>query len=230
MHLWLRRALWDRVPRDHRDSPAALRRRQWVTGLVVVVGGIVLGISLRTEPGSPAFYAGSLGLSMIWAAGALASGPLYLGRILHPERDPVRPIVAPIVLGLGLAGLFAAGGLVVREIPALAGQVDAVVEYADQGALPLLVLIATITGATEELFFRGAAYAATPRHPVLVTTVLYTLATYATGNVMLTFAAVLLGLLVGLERRASGGILGPILTHVSWSLSMLLVLPLIFRA
>lgn len=230
MHQWLRRALWDQVPRDHRDSPAALRRRQWVTGLVVVVGGIVLGISLRTEPGSAAFYAGSLGLSAIWAAGALASGPLYLGRILHPERDPVRPIVAPVVLGLALAGVFAAGGLVVREIPALAGQVDSVVEYADQGALPLLVLITAITGATEELFFRGAAYAATPRHPVLVTTVLYTLATCATGNVMLTFAAVLLGLLVGLERRASGGILGPILTHVSWSLSMLLVLPLIFRA
>jgi membrane protease YdiL (CAAX protease family) len=61
-----------------------------------------------------------------------------------------------------------------------------------------------------------------------VTTALYTLATYATGNVMLTFAAALLGLLVGLERRASGGILGPILTHVTWSLSMLLVLPLIF--
>lgn len=228
MHLWLRRALWDQVPRDHRDSPAALRRRQWVTGLVVVLGGIALGISLRTEPGSPAFYAGSLGLSAIWAAGAFASGPLHLGRILHPERDPVRPIVAPVVLGLALAGVFAAGGLVVREIPALAGQVDAVVEYADQGALPLLVLITAITGAAEELFFRGAAYAATPRHPVLVTTVLYTLATFATGNVMLTFAAVLLGLLVGLERRASGGILGPILTHLSWSLSMLLVLPLIF--
>jgi len=229
VHLWLRRALWDQVPRDHRDSPAALRRRQWVTGLVVVLGGIVLGISLRTEPGSPAFYAGSLGLSAIWAAGAFASGPLYLGRILHPERDPVRPIVAPVVLGLALAGVFAAGGLVVREIPALAGQVDSVVEYADQGALPLLVLITAITGAAEELFFRGAAYAATPRHPVLVTTVLYTLATFATGNVMLTFAAVLLGLLVGLERRASGGILGPVLTHLSWSLSMLLVLPLIFR-
>jgi uncharacterized protein len=230
VRLWLRRALWDQVPRDHRDSPAALRRRQWVTVLVVVVGGIVLGISLRTEPGSTAFYAGSLGLSAIWAAGALASGPLHLGRILHPERGPVRPIVVPVVLGLALAGVFAVGGLVVREIPALAGQVDAVVEYADRGALPLLVLITAITGASEELFFRGAAYAATPRHPVLVTTVLYTLATYATGNVMLTFAAVLLALLVGLERRASGGILGPILTHVSWSLSMLLVLPLIFRA
>jgi membrane protease YdiL (CAAX protease family) len=124
--------------------------------------------------------------------------------------------------------VFVAGGLVVREIPALAGQVGDVVDFADQGALPLLVLVTAITGATEELFFRGAAYAATPRHPVLVTTALYTVATYATGNVMLTFAAVLLGLLVGLERRASGGILGPILTHVTWSLTMLLVLPLIF--
>jgi membrane protease YdiL (CAAX protease family) len=203
VQLWLRRALWDQVPRDHRDSAPALRRRQWVTGLVVVLGGIVLGLSLRTEPGSAAFYAGSLGLSAIWAAGAF-------------------------LLGLALAGVFVAGGLVVREIPALAGQVGDVVDFADQGALPLLVLVTAITGATEELFFRGAAYAATPRHPVLVTTALYTVATYATGNVMLTFAAVLLGLLVGLERRASGGILGPILTHVTWSLTMLLVLPLIF--
>ncbi len=228
MHRWLRRALWDQVPRNHRDSPSVLRRRQWVTGLVVVVGGIVLGLSLRTEPGSPEFYLASLGLSAVWAIGALASGPLHLGRILHPERDPIRPVVAPIVLGLALAGLFVVGGLVVREIPALAGQVDSVVDYADQGTLPLLVLITAVTGAAEELFFRGAAYAAVPRHPVLVTTALYTLATYATGNVMLTFAAALLGLLVGLERRASGGILGPILTHVTWSLSMLLVLPLIF--
>ncbi len=228
MHRWLRRALWDQVPRNHRDSPSVLRRRQWVTGVVVVVGGIVLGLSLRTEPGSPEFYLASLGLSAVWAIGALASGPLHLGRILHPERDPIRPVVAPIVLGLALAGLFVVGGLVVREIPALAGQVDSVVDYADQGTLPLLVLITAVTGAAEELFFRGAAYAAVPRHPVLVTTALYTLATYATGNVMLVFAAALLGLLVGLERRASGGILGPILTHVTWSLSMLLVLPLIF--
>ncbi len=57
---------------------------------------------------------------------------------------------------------------------------------------------------------------------------LYTLATLATGNVMLTFAAVLLGLVVGLERRASGGILAPILTHLTWSLAMLFALPVVF--
>ena len=63
---------------------------------------------------------------------------------------------------------------------------------------------------------------------MLWTTAAYVVATAATGNVMLTFAAVLLGLVVGLERRASGGILAPILTHCTWSLAMLLALPLVF--
>ena len=65
MSEWLRNALWDQVPRDHRDTPQAHRRRQVVTGLVVVLGGIVLGLSLRLDPGSPAFYAGSLTLSAV---------------------------------------------------------------------------------------------------------------------------------------------------------------------
>ena len=45
---------------------------------------------------------------------------------------------------------------------------------------------------------------------------------------MLAFAAVLLGTVVGLQRRASGGILAPILTHCTWSLAMLFVLPIVF--
>ena len=56
----------------------------------------------------------------------------------------------------------------------------------------------------------------------------YAVATLATGNVMLAFAALLLGAVVGLERRASGGILAPILTHCAWSLTMLFALPALF--
>lgn len=229
MQTWLRNALWDEVPRDHRDTTEVLRRRQWVTGIVVILGGVVLGLSLRLEPGSMEFYGGSLALSVVWAAGAFASGPLHLGRIARDDVH-VRPVLTPILIGLALAAVFVVGGLVVRQIPFLADQVGDVVAYADAGAIPVLVVITAITGAAEELFFRGAAYAATPRHPVLVTTVLYTLATYATGNVMLTFAAALLGLVVGLERRASGGVLAPILTHLAWSLSMLFALPVVFAA
>ena len=38
----------------------------------------------------------------------------------------------------------------------------------------------------------------------------------------------LLGVVVGLQRRASGGILAPILTHKTGSVSMLFLLPAIF--
>ena len=144
------------------------------------------------------------------------------------RSGPRRPVLPPILLGLALAGVFVVGGLLVRQVPALEEQVSRVLDHADQGVTLVLVLITAVNGVAEELFFRGAAYAATTRFPVPVTTVAYTAVTAATGNVMLAFAALLLGTVVGLQRRASGGILAPILTHVTWSLSMLLALPLIF--
>lgn len=225
---WLRRALFDVVPRDQRDTPSGLRRRQVVTALVVVLGGIVLALSLRIEPGSPWFYPATLGLAGVWTVGAFTSGPLHLGRIAHPSGKVVRPVVTPVLLGLLLAGVFVVGGLIVRQIDVLERQVTSVLDFADQGSVPLLVVITAVNGVAEELFFRGAAYAAIPRHPVPITTVAYALATLATGNVMLAFAAVLLGTVVGLQRRASGGILAPILTHVTWSVSMLFALPALF--
>ena len=105
---------------------------------------------------------------------------------------------------------------------------DEVLAYADEGSLTVLAVITFVNGIAEELFFRGAMYAAIPRHPVLWTTLAYVVATLATGNVMLGFAAIVVGAVCGLERRASGGVLAPILTHVTWSLSMLFLLPLLF--
>lgn len=223
----LRRALWDVVPRDHRQSAADLRRRQLVTAVVVVIGGAVLGLSLRIEPGSPWFYPAGLLLAVVWTVGAFASGPLHLGRI-HSGDDLRRPVLVPIAIGLALAGVFVLGALLVQQVPFLEDQVRSVVAHADSGSIPLLVIITLVNGVAEELFFRGAVYAAITVHPVLWSTVAYTIATLATGNVMLTFAAALLGTLVGLERRASGGVLAPILTHCTWSLTMLFALPALF--
>lgn len=226
---WVRRSLWDVVPRDHRETDAALRRRQVVTAVVVLAGAAMLAVSLRIEPGSAWFYPATFAMAVIWTAGAFAAGPLHLGRIASWRGEAlVRPVVAPVLVGLALAAVFVVGALVVREIPWLDRQVRSVVDFADQGSVPLLVVVTLVNGIAEEVFFRGAAYAALPRHPVAWTSVAYVLATLATGNVMLTFAAVVLGVLVGLERRASGGILAPILTHCSWSLTMLFALPLLF--
>ena len=222
----LRRALWDVSPRDHRQSDAAFRRRRLVAAATIVVGTVLLGLSLRIEQGSPWFYTATLSLAALWTVGAVASGPLHLGRIGTAERS-ARPVVPAVLIGLAMAAVFVAGALVVREVPALASQVRDVTGYADAGSVPLLVLITALNGIAEELFFRGALYAAVRRHRVAVTAVAYALTTAATGNVMLVFAALLLGVVVGLERRASGGILAPVLTHITWSLTMLLVLPLV---
>lgn len=122
-----------------------------------------------------------------------------------------------------------AGALVVREVGPLRDYTENVLAHARQGSLPLLAVLTALNGVAEETFFRGALYAALgERHPVLVSTLVYTVVTVATGNPMLVFAAVTLGLVWGLQRRASGGVLAPMLTHVTWSAAMLLALPPLF--
>ena len=224
----VRRTLWDQVPRDHRESDHDLRRRQWITGAVVVVGAIVLSLSLRIEPGNDWFYPATFGLALIWTLGAVASGPLHLGRTWRGDEPGPRPVLVPLVYGALLAALFIVGALVVRQIPWLDTEVRHVLDHANAGSIPLLVVVTAVNGVAEELFFRGALYAATPRYPVVVTTAAYTGATLATGNPMLAFAGLLLGALLGLERRATGGIQAPIITHVVWSLVMLFALPALF--
>lgn len=228
MRSFIQRSLWDVVPRDQRDSDHAFRRRQVVAAVVVLVGAGVLGWSLRLEPGGNTFYVAAVVLAGVWATGAFLSGRLHLGRMARGTEVFVRPIVAPILLGLLLVGVFVLGSLVVREIEPLAAYVSSVLEYADEGSLTILAIITFFNGIAEELFFRGAMYAAIPKYPVVWTTLAYVVATLATGNVMLGFAAIVLGAVCGLERRASGGILAPVLTHITWSLSMLFLLPLLF--
>lgn len=225
----VRPVLIDKVERDHRQSDGQFRRRRIVVAVTFVLGATLLGLSFSTEPGDAAFYPLTFGLAATWTLGSLASGPLHLGHIVL-NRKMRRPIIVPIVVGLLLAAVFAVGGLIIREIPVLAGLTNAVLGYAAAGSLPLVALITLVNGVAEELFFRGALFAAIGvRNPVLISTLVYALATIAGGNPVLVFAAAVLGLVVGLQRRAGGGVLGPILTHVTWSMSMLLVLPSIFR-
>jgi membrane protease YdiL (CAAX protease family) len=226
----VRGLLWDKVPRNHQQDPRPFLVRRVVTAVFVVIGAIVLGWSLSIDAGNATFYTATAILAGVWTVGAFTSGPLYLGRIASPKNADTlrRPVAGAIALGVVLAGVFVVGALVVRQVPVISAQITSVLDHADQGATPLLLLITVGNGVAEELFFRGALYAAVPKHPVVVSTVAYVIATFATGNFMLVFAAVLLGVVVGLERRASGGVLAPILTHVTWSAIMLYALPLLF--
>ena len=65
----VRRSLWDQVPRDHRETTRALRRRQAVTLTFLVIGALVLSFSLRIDPGNDWFYPATLGLALVWTIG-----------------------------------------------------------------------------------------------------------------------------------------------------------------
>ena len=94
--------------------------------------------------------------------------------------------------------------------PAVSEHIKNVLEFADKGSLQLVLFITLINGIAEECFFRGALYSALGRHyPVLISTLLYIAATLASGNPMLGFAAVILGTVCALARRATGGVLAP---------------------
>ena len=223
----LRRAM-SNVAVPHHEPPAVVRRRRVIVGVTLVIGAAVLGFSLRRHPGESSFYWLTLAQAAVWIAGAFISGPLHLGGICWRGRNQ-RPVISGTTIGLLVGGVFVLGGLIAREIPAVAAWITRVLQFAHQGSFLLVAVITVVNGMAEELFFRGALYSALGRyHPVVISTILYVCATMASGNPMLGFAAIVLGTVCALERRASGGVLAPVLTHFVWSLIMVLALPPLF--
>jgi membrane protease YdiL (CAAX protease family) len=223
------RTLFDRVPRDHWETPVAFRRRRRVVATTAVAGAGLLGASLSARPGSPRFYTLTAATAATWTAGGVASGPLHLGRSFGAGDRLRRPVLMPALLGLAAFVPFYAGALVCRRVPPLNRMLTSVLAYAHQGS-PLAVAAATmVNGAAEEVFFRGALYAADAGpSQVLTSTGTYVLATAATRNPMLVLASAIMGTLFGVQRRATGGIQASLITHLVWSALMLRFLPPLF--
>ncbi|MCA1783076.1 MAG: CPBP family intramembrane glutamic endopeptidase [Dermatophilaceae bacterium] len=222
-------ALVEPVPRDHTESDSRFRRRRIVAVVTLIVGAGILGLALRIEPGDELFYFATLALAVVWLVGAFASGSLHLGHAVTRSGEHARPIVQPIIVGLVLVGIFCVGALVVARIPILRDPVQDLLDYARFGSLAIVAVLTAINGISEELYFRGALYAGIGRrHAVLITTVVYAAVTAASGIPLLVFAAAIVGVVVGLQRRVTGGVLGPIITHLIWSLGMLFLLPPLF--
>ena len=226
----LLRNLSVKVPRDHLESDAAFHRRRRVVVGVSLAGAGLLGTSLSTKPDSKAFYGLTMGVAATWTAGAFASGPLHLGWEQTHGQQLRRPLVTPIAMGAGAFGAFYGAALVARRVPILNRALTDILAFADQGSAPLVTATTFANGAAEEVFFRGALYAAAgTQNPVAKSTAVYALATTATRNPALVLASGVMGTLFGLQRRASGGIQAPMLTHLTWSALMLRFLPPLFR-
>jgi membrane protease YdiL (CAAX protease family) len=190
----LPRWLVEKVPRDHRESDAAFAHRRLVVAGVSVAGAGLLAVSLSSEPDSPRFYVLTVGVAGTWLVGGLRSGPLHLGRVRVGEHTYRRPVITPVVTGVAAFGAFYAAALVVRRIPLLDEAITSVLRYATRGTGPLVLTTALANAVAEEVFFRGALYAAlAERRAVPVSTAVYVTATAATRNPALVLASAVIG-------------------------------------
>lgn len=217
------------VPIEYLEGAEVVSRRRRAVAATSVVGATLLGASLSTAPGSKKFYAATGAVAGVWALGGIASGPLHLGWIQSRDESLRRPVLTPLATGIGAFGFFYGAALVARRIPVLDEAISRVLVFADEGDDKLVLLTTLANGVGEEIFFRGALYAALPSHPVAASTAVYALSTTTTRNPALVLAAAVMGTLFGLQRRATGGLQAPTITHLTWSALMLRFLPPLFR-
>jgi membrane protease YdiL (CAAX protease family) len=217
MTLSSRRSRTRRVDRD-----VSRRHRRRVLTTTVIVGAALLGATLRVPRGSGWFTALGLLVAATWIVGAQLLGPIP---IRSPTRASSQVAATSTLLGVAATTAFYAAYFVAQHLPVVSSALDSVSDRADAGSTAIVLAIALVNGVGEELFFRGALYAALPpRSAVRGTTVVYVSVTAATFNVALVVAALVMGTVFSLQRRATRSVLAPIVTHLTWSTLMLLAL------
>ncbi|NNG35641.1 CPBP family glutamic-type intramembrane protease [Nakamurella aerolata] len=232
-------------PEVPNEAPVAARV-WWLLAGAALAGAAALFWTFAAPAGSGWFFLATAVLLAIWLVGgreAAAMLPVPL-RLIDRGRPVGKDLSVAVFAGLVLASVFVLGGLGLALFPTL--QASAAKVLAQQGSAPVALLLVTtaLTGAAEEVFFRGALQPALQRSrlggsrqhrrqarpaaravPIVVGALIYGLVTAATGAPLLVFAAVLLGLVVGWQRQVTGALAAPIITHLIWSLAMLLALP-----
>jgi membrane protease YdiL (CAAX protease family) len=195
---------------------------RWAAGLGAAA---LLRSSFAAKAGSTSFYLLTTALAGVWTGGALGAGPIpWRGN----NQTKTAEIVVPAITGAATFAVFYGAARVARHHRTLRHAIASVLHYADAGSTPLVMLIASGSGVAEELFFRGALW--TGPNPLRTTTVAYAASTAATGNPVLVLAGLITSVIFGWQRDATGGVLAPAVTHVTWSVLMLRYLPPLFPA
>lgn len=208
-----------RSSRVRRSSPQG---RDVAIGAALAVGAVLLAATVRVAPDSTWFTVLALSLAANWAVGARAAGPIQVRPISQRSWQIV--VLGSAAVGFVAYVVFLAAYLVARNIPVTSAALDSVLDTRTERGLIVLV-IAALNGLAEELFFRGALFRLVSHQPIARTTALYVAVTSATGNIALIVAAAVMGVVFALERRDTGSVLSPVITHVTWSTLMLLALP-----
>jgi uncharacterized protein len=225
--IWRQTKRW--LPQEcGREKP--VRRRRRLAAAVALTGTGLLGASLSTKPASRQFYALTFSVAGTWLIGGLAIEPLDWSSLRGTKRSFGGLVAVPVLTGAAAFGAFFGAALVARRIPVLNEALVSVFNYADRGSDSWVLATTLANGVAEEVFFRGSLFGALASpHPVASSTAVYMLTTSATRNPALVVAAGVMGTVFAVQRRTSGGLLAPILTHVTWSALVLRYFPGLFR-
>jgi membrane protease YdiL (CAAX protease family) len=170
------------------------------------------------------------------AAGVLGVGAAWwASRAQAPMRwRPTRRDIAFGVLG-GVAMVCATHlsyAPAIEAVPALAHEARLLYARLDEppgrwSAVPLIVLVVI----AEELVWRGVAYPHVERRfgrlaAVAIVTITYGIPQLGSGSWLLVLLALACGFVWTLQRAATGRVAAPLLTHLTWTVSVMLLFPL----
>ena len=200
-----------------------------LAGATLAFGTPLLRAALLAPRGQAPFRRRTAALAAVWGAGGAAGGQLTAGLWAVRSRRELRErVLAPVATAAGAVAVFGVGAALVSRVPLLREEIDTVLAHATRGSTVQAAALALVTGAGEELFFRGTLHDVAERaglSPLAATTTVYSVTTCASGNPLLVLASCLLGILTGRERVRTGSLLAPTLVHLGWSLGMIAVLP-----
>jgi membrane protease YdiL (CAAX protease family) len=201
---------------------AARSSRRRIVAVSGLAGMGLLGLAFSRRPGSKEFYVLAGGVAGTLAAGTVLSGTRPPVRSQGQEPRQARTVVSSVLAGVGAFAIFCAAAHLARRVPWLERAVGRALAYEIEGSTPLVLLTTGLNGIAEEMFYRGALWSVVAdSNPITKTTLAYTAATVATRNPALVLAGTATSLLFGYQRRVTGGILGPTITHLTWSMLML---------
>ena len=200
-----------RGPRRAGDGPRPAPAAVTATG---IGGASLLGISLSTKAGSPEFYILTMGLAGTGPPARSARRPLA-------EHDPGpgrRPAPAPVVMPVLTVRQHRAllrRRPARRHIPPLNRAIGSVLTRMQTMAhRPSCCSPVRQRGGRELFFARRTLVLVQDSHPLAKTTLAYAATTAATATPRSCSPGPGPGVLFGFQRRTSGGILAPALSHL----------------
>ena len=169
----VRTSLWDMTPRDHRQSQREFRQRQDRSApSSSSSGATVLGLSLRIQAGQHEVQpVALLTRSRVWAdrrvrpPRARCTSAGSVSRRSLTSRRPAAGVAADPARRGARRSIFVVGAFAVRESPGSPTRSATCSSTPQRGPRCSCWLVTVVNGIAEELFFRGAMYAAIAAAP-----------------------------------------------------------------